>query len=200
MLQITYDIKQLWVPGSSVLSKKLVKVVDGKIKIPKWLNFTDLSIDPYKEIRKEIDQLFIEHEQATGKRLKAGHRPTCINYGCTNLANSKSGSLGWRIHCSTCQVNVYNPLVLWKQQIIPFKTFKCSNYKDQHLGFPCSMNPRIIKQQIQIFGKAVRMLTDVDHKNGNPYDNRIVNLDEICNPCHRLKSITEGDHNPYKNK
>lgn len=115
------------------------------------------------------------------------NRPTCINPGCGKpVAFSNTAADGrkrWRIHCSHCQKASYgkNPHAAG---VTPFKTGRCSNV-DQHLGFPCPINyeaaPWMIGQ------------TEVDHRDGNYFNNDVTNLDELCPCCHKEKGKRAGD-------
>jgi len=65
-----------------------------------------------------------------------------------------------------------------------FKTGKCSN-ADGHLGFYCAMD----------YDKAPWAigLTQIDHKDGNYFNNTIDNCDELCDTCHKHKGRLSGD-------
>jgi hypothetical protein len=127
-----------------------------------------------------------------GKTLE--FRPNCINHGCnkpvTYSHKDEQGNKRWRVHCGHCQKASWGgqPHALG---VTPFKTGRCSN-QDNHLEFACGID----------YEKAPHLIgmTDVDHKNGNPMDNRLENLDELCPMCHKHKSRLAGDHNNQKRK
>jgi hypothetical protein len=121
-------------------------------------------------------------------------RPKCINPGCnkpvTYSHKDEQGNKRWRVHCGVCQKASWGGCAHPKG-VTPFKTGKCSN-NDGHLGFACGTD----------YDKAPHLvgMTDVDHKNGNPMDNRPENLDELCPMCHKYKSKLAGDHNGQKRR
>ena len=69
--------------------------------------------------------------------------------------------------------------------VLPLLRRGCSNV-DSHLGFKCATNWKLIPEW-------AKGMTEVDHKNGNPKDNRPSNLDELCVHCHKLKGQLSGD-------
>lgn len=122
-------------------------------------------------------------------------RPTCINHGCNSLVATMEGKVSdpnpkWRVHCNTCQKASYGGGKLSKG-VTPFKTGCCSN-KDGHLGWICYIDWKRVEKD------GAEIVTAVDHKNGNPTDNRLINLQELCEPCHREKSRRNGDHNSWR--
>lgn len=114
-------------------------------------------------------------------------RPTCINIGCgkpvTYSHKDATGRKRWRVHCSHCQKASYggHPHALG---ITSFKTGRCSN-ADGHLGFACPID----------YEKAEWMIgvTEVDHVDGNYFNNNESNLDELCPCCHKQKGKLAGD-------
>jgi hypothetical protein len=114
--------------------------------------------------------------------LDYDNRPTCLNYGCNQpVAN---GGSRWRPFCWRCHKNCHDVSVELKEGVTPFKTGKCSN-ADGHLGFNCPMD----------YDKAPWAigLTQVDHVNGNLYDNTPENCSELCETCHKNKGRISGD-------
>lgn len=122
-------------------------------------------------------------------------RPTCINLGCNGLVSVMSGSIyddnpRWRVHCGHCQAASYGK---WPHRpgVTPFKTGRCSN-TDSRLGFSCLINWELAEDE----GRNIS--TQVDHKNGKPWDNRPENLQELCADCHHEKGKRQGDFNNRK--
>ena len=121
-------------------------------------------------------------------------RPICINLGCGKPVAVMEGSIHddnprWRVHCGHCQAASYGK---WPHRsgVTPFKTGLCSNI-DSGLGFPC-----LIRWDLTTDDYSVA--TEVDHKNGNPADNRPENLQELCPICHREKGKRQGDYNGHR--
>ena len=128
----------------------------------------------------------------TGAEKMKAFRPKCINHGCIGLVVPMEGRITdpnprWRVHCGHCQAASYGK---WPHRpgVTPFKTNRCSNI-DRRLGFACLINWKLAGAE----GRTVK--TDVDHKNGNPNDNRPRNLQELCGDCHYEKGRRSGDFN-----
>lgn len=117
-------------------------------------------------------------------------RPICINPGCgepvTWIRKDKQGNRRWRVHCSPCQRASYGagPLA---PGVKSFKTGRCTN-TDAHLGFECPVDWTVLPA----WAKGI---TEIDHRDGNAYNNDPHNLDELCSICHKLKGIQNGDFN-----
>lgn len=66
----------------------------------------------------------------------------------------------------------------------PYRQYRkdyCEN-KDGRLGYTCRSVIRVSAQ------------LEVDHKNGNPMDNRPINLQTLCCLCHTYKTHTNKDY------
>ena len=121
-------------------------------------------------------------------------RPTCCNYGCSKGVTPSSGRVGYpnvryRPVCSHCQKASCKKHD-YAVGVTPFVTGQCSN-KDAHLGFKCWTSfddaPADFKGRTQI-----------DHRDGDPHNNVLENLDELCVACHAYKSQLNGDHNGHR--
>ena len=110
-------------------------------------------------------------------------RPICINLGCgkpvTYSHKDEQGNERWRIHCGHCQAASWGK---WPHRVgvTPYKKDMCSNV-DSKLGFPCVIDWKLVKSS------GFKISTEVDHKNGDPTDNRPRNLQELCGICHKEK-------------
>ena len=122
-------------------------------------------------------------------------RPTCVNHGCNGKVSVMEGKISdpnprWRVHCGHCQAASYGK---WPHQpwVTPFKKGMCSNL-DNHLGFPCVIDWKLVASA------GLRVSTQIDHKNGDPADNRLENLQELCPTCHSEKGKRNGDFNGHR--
>ena len=75
----------------------------------------------------------------------------------------------------------YNELLNAKHPYRKHRKDYCEN-KDGRLGYNCRVKIRISAQ------------LEVDHKNGNPKDNRPQNLQTLCCMCHKYKTYTKADY------
>ena len=110
-------------------------------------------------------------------------RPRCEVPGCTNKAmylyQYEDGLYRWRTRhghfiCSTHQRVTWHPYLQHRKD-------HCEN-RDGRLGYVCTTT---------VFWPG---MLDVDHKNGNPSDNRTSNLQTLCKCCHAYKTHKHGDH------
>jgi len=109
-------------------------------------------------------------------------RPTCLNHGCDKLV-AHCGSR-WRPFCGRCHKVSYGQGD-YAYGVKPFKTGYCSNQKGI-LKFPCPIDYKKAKWAI---GK-----TEIDHIDGNYYNNTIENCLELCKLCHLYKGMLSGDY------
>jgi hypothetical protein len=111
-------------------------------------------------------------------------RPVCLNYGCDKLVTS--GGKRWRPFCSHCHKAGYKKTPL-REGVTPFKNNICNN-QDGHLGFACPID---YSRVTWVVG------TQIDHMDGNYYNNVPENCDEVCDLCHKEKGRRCGD---FKNQ
>lgn len=109
-------------------------------------------------------------------------RPCCEVENCNNGAMYQyaydDGTYRWRTRfgkyiCSTHQRHTWHPYLQYRKDY-------CEN-QDGRLGFHCTTT---------IFWPG---MLDVDHRNGNPTDNRARNLQTLCKCCHAYKTHKFGD-------
>ena len=110
------------------------------------------------------------------------NRPKCQIDGCQNQAmytyQYDDGTWKWRVRhgkiiCSTHHERTWHPSRKHRKDY-------CENISG-FLGFKCTTN-------LMWDG-----MLDVDHKNGNPSDNRKINLQTLCKCCHAYKTHKNKD-------
>lgn len=118
----------------------------------------------------------------TDKIVPLNERQKCVNYGCYKPVHWDGKR--YRPFCSRCQKASYGKGT-YADGVTPFKIGMCKN-QDGRLDFPCPID----------YGKAgwANGMTDLDHINGIPNDNRRENLMELCPLCHQRKSRRHGDY------
>jgi hypothetical protein len=120
-------------------------------------------------------------------------RPKCIKAGCRErcaiTGTAKDGSPYYRDICHVHHLkNILKRKGLtateYKNSTHPYLRYRksyCENI-DKRLGFKCTTN---------VFWQG---MLDVDHKNGNPLDNRPRNLQTLCKCCHAYKTNKNKDY------
>ena len=109
--------------------------------------------------------------------------PTCINYGCTNNV-TKSGKYKLRPVCWKCHQASYGARNL-EEGVRFFKKPICENVNG-FLGYECTAF-------IPHSGAL-----ELDHKDGNQYNNRPENVQTLCKVCHSWKSKMYNDYKKNK--
>jgi len=120
-------------------------------------------------------------------------RPNCTNPGCDNpvhlVRDYYAGWANYRKVCGTCHMKhvaakngktVTQLLNSWHPSRRYRKTY-CEN-KDGRLGFICTTT-------IHWEG-----MLDVDHVNGNPFDEDEINYQTLCKCCHAYKTNKYKDY------
>jgi hypothetical protein len=114
--------------------------------------------------------------------------PECCNRGCHQqvhvIRTSNTGKVTFRPLCSSCY-NAGRGLQKYKPGVTPIKKDYCENIDDR-LGFVCTTT---------ILGSYQ---CDLDHKDGNHYNNHESNIQTVCKCCHAYKSKHNGDHDRMK--
>lgn len=111
-------------------------------------------------------------------------RPTCINSGCKSKVTNDGSR--YRPVCSNCY-NAGRGATRYYEGVTPYRTGECSN-KDEHLGFPCPVDWKVMKEHFSEF-----ILTHLDHKDSNHWNNVPRNVEELCPLCHDKKGKINGD-------
>lgn len=115
----------------------------------------------------------------------------CVNINCNNEVQIrhilKSGKLSYKSLCSFCYKYRNNPEALIKKGIIQVKKNYCEN-QDGRLGFKC-------------YAKELKSYQlELDHIDGDHYNNTPENVLTICSNCHRRKTQENNDCNGNKYK
>ena len=109
--------------------------------------------------------------------------PTCINYGC-NRSVTKSGKYKLRPVCWKCHESSYGARQL-EEGVKFFKKEYCENVNG-FLGYKCTAH-------IPYSGAL-----ELDHKDGNQYNNVEANIQTLCKVCHSWKSKQSNDYKKNK--
>jgi hypothetical protein len=128
-------------------------------------------------------------QQMKQKFFAEGHQlPICINEGCLNYVAVREWKYwSFKSECSSCAYFRKKGLV--KPGVKQHKKAYCENY-DGHLGFLCP----VPKENWKGFESSL----DLDHLDGNHYNNVIENVKTYCKLCHGKKSLNNGDCNSNK--
>jgi len=117
-------------------------------------------------------------------KLSQEDRPKCVTEGCK--ASAKKGgtsSKGFQLYkklCSLCEDKKYNikRKSKWKPE---YGDRKYNGYKKNTKCESCGF---VAKHRCQL---------DVDHIDGNSFNNTLENLQTLCANCHRLKTWINKD-------
>ena len=106
-------------------------------------------------------------------------RPICANHGC----NSFCTHCGKRHRpvCARCHKAGYG-VGTYKEGVVPVRKTICDN-ADGRLGFPCATGGKELPS----------CMFDLDHIDGDHYNNVPDNLQTLDKCCHAEKSKREGD-------
>ena len=122
-------------------------------------------------------------------------RPICCNRGCNKFVVPQSGRITdplprWRPVCGHCQKASYGKND-YAYGVTPFLTGICSNI-DGRLGWECWTD---FDKMPDDFKKR----TETDHIDGDPANNDLSNVQELCSSCHSYKGQKENNHNGWRN-
>lgn len=115
-------------------------------------------------------------------------RPQCINHGCTR-AVAHDGKR-YRPVCAACHKAGYGAGA-YPAGVTPFRKGCCSN-EDGHLGFNCYID------WAKVARDGARIKTHIDHKDGDHLNNKLSNVEELCETCHSEKGRRAGDYRGYR--
>ena len=115
------------------------------------------------------------------------NRPTCVNIGCEKLVHlisySSTGKPTYRPLCDACR----KPKNCAREGVTGVKKDYCEN-RDGRLGHKCTAT---IMGYLQL---------DLDHIDGNHYNNVPENIQTLCKNCHSWKSHVNEDHLNFMRK
>jgi len=143
-------------------------------------------------------------QQMKAKFFAEGHTvPKCVNAGCDRDSAARNwGNWSFKSECPRCMAARKDKryierdgekYIIDRNQkeigVVIHKKDYCENY-DGHLGFKCPV-PR---DGWVGFESGL----DLDHKDGDHYNNTTENVGTYCKLCHGRKSIMEGDCSSHK--
>jgi hypothetical protein len=124
-----------------------------------------------------------------GRKAKV-YGPECINIGCDRSTTLVSKTK-FRPVCSKCK-KAQEGKGVYGEGVTPLKKSHCEN-RDGRLGWKCTYSlPWEIKR------RTAHHL-QIDHIDGDPYNNEPDNIQTLCASCHSIKSILNGDVNAHRN-
>lgn len=127
--------------------------------------------------------------QMKDKFFAEGHTlPTCVNEGCSNFVQVREWKYwSFKSECSACAASRKKGIS--RPGITQHKKGYCENH-DGHLGFSCP----VPKDGWIGFENSL----DLDHLDGDHYNNIPSNVKTYCKLCHGRKSLENGDCNSNK--
>lgn len=115
--------------------------------------------------------------------------PLCVNDGCDrNVAVREWKNWSFKSECSSCSSRRIKTGVM-REGVTQHKKTYCEN-ADSQLGFPCP----VPKDGWGGFSNSL----DLDHIDGDHYNNVPENVKTFCKLCHGRKSVENGDCNSHK--
>ena len=117
--------------------------------------------------------------------------PKCVNSECDREVAIRdwknSGIPSVKTECSRCSTSRIKgkPLTGIKNH----KKKYCEN-KDGLLGFLCPLDP-------ERYDDLPGDVYDMDHKDGDHFNNKPENVQTLCKVCHAMKGRRKGDFNSY---
>jgi hypothetical protein len=134
------------------------------------------------------------------KYKKDPDRPKCVNKGCDCEVHlviyTDSGKPIYRPVCMNCHyANIGYKNYKYKQGVIPIKKDYCENYLDERLGRPCpTQHDKTRINKAEETGVLLSEDLDLDHIDGDHYNNTPENTQTLCKSDHAYKTKMMGDH------
>lgn len=124
------------------------------------------------------------------KFFAEGHTlPTCVNEGCDNFVQVREWKYwSFKSECSACAVARKKGVK--RSGVTQHKKTYCENH-DGHLGFSCPVTNLSLWNEFEF-------ALDLDHLDGDHYNNIPNNVKTYCKFCHGKKSLGNGDCNRHK--
>ena len=117
---------------------------------------------------------------------KSNSRPVCCNIGCDRLVHlinySSTGTPTYRPYCGQCHHATMGKKP-FKEGVTPIKKNYCEN-SDDRLGFKCATDGSELHS----------CMLDLDHIDGDHYNNIPDNIQTLCKNCHSYKTKMNGDN------
>ena len=112
-------------------------------------------------------------------------RPLFINcLFCAKLVPMGNGKPP--IWCGACKPRESDP----KKAIV--RKNICENVGGKLYDFDCPVNWDMISLSKR------KSLIEIDHRDGNPFNNVLSNIDQPCKICHAIKTLDKHDHKKFK--
>jgi hypothetical protein len=173
-------------------------------------NKTTLTAEEYQNIKQMSANLLLIHGNDKKGKVEVNKlmrtkfindgmvEPKCVNPGCVNKVTCRNwGNWSFKSECSGCMTSRKNKRFVVedgfrffldkkgnKTGVIMHKETFCENH-DGHLGFECPV------PHSKWLGFESGL--DLDHVDGNHYNNDPENVRTYCKLCHGRKSIKSGD-------
>jgi hypothetical protein len=174
-----------------------------------------MTLGEYRNIRKisnDFSKLYVNDEnqkKIVSKIMKrkfydeGREEPKCVNFGCNNKVTCREWKYwSFKSECNRCMtarkekryiieenIRYFVDKKGKKLNVIMHKEVFCENH-DGHLGFKCP----VPHENWSGFESGL----DLDHVDGNHYNNDPSNVRTYCKLCHGKKSIESGDCNSNK--
>jgi len=133
--------------------------------------------------------------------------PICINLGCNRKVHNKNGTTNndgspkmpkYRAVCHQChKANIGQ--AAYPPGVIDSRGTECANINGKgklkngkYMGIKCPVNWNMIPD-------GTTGILEVDHIDGNHFNNNEENTQSLCCMCHRIKTPMNGDNNTKDN-